>query len=162
MKVIGTGAPVVVTLWLEPCEVAVLREELEREREARSEHVATLCAGLTNPEANPDAQEQVREVERLQRLIRRLPSAGGSAQDTCLQLVAPMASIRSAVRASVGRAIERLSEAHETRDPAGLLSAAEAARACAQTFADLEHVETFGLREQGDLDDIDGDEPVIG
>src|SRR5829696_8663821 len=75
VKVVGTGAPRMLTLRLKRCEIDVLRDELHHRRAVITEAAAAAHAASTVPErgaGDPDVQHRHDELLLISRLLDEL------------------------------------------------------------------------------------------
>jgi hypothetical protein len=148
MKVVGTGSPMMLSLRIKSCEVAVVREVLCRRR---AEAVAAAAGSPASPPpAAADAEERHDEMFVIAKLLddvrRHVP--GGQPQ----VLEGPTWLLDPVIRDAASEAVERLSEAVDlfradrgrmSRD--GLRAAVDTASACAATLIALDYVQNHAV-----------------
>jgi hypothetical protein len=153
VKVVGTGAPRMLTIRVEPCEVDVLCDELDN-------HRTVAVDAATRTRANPAASSAGagdREVEdrddELYLICRlldelRAPSPAGQPRE----IVAPTWLLAPVIRGAAAFAAERLAHMISTFGAAQgsptreeLRAAIDAARACGDTLVGLDHAESHAV-----------------
>jgi hypothetical protein len=125
VKVIGTGAPRMLTIRFEPCELEVLRDELEERRGVSVEAAAhakkhASHADPTLPGAERPEQELERRHDELLLISQLLDDLRRPApRDEPREVVGPTWLLGDVIRGASGEAIERLvqsvAEFHEDR-----------------------------------------------
>jgi hypothetical protein len=158
MKVVGTGAPRMLTIGFEPCELEVLRDELEERRGVIVEAAAHAQeqAREARP-ALPGAERPEQEVQRrhdellvisqlLDDLRRPAP------RDEPREVIGPTWLLGDVIRGASGEAIERLVQAVATfredrgRPTSGELRAALAAAAAwVETLIGLDYADNHAV-----------------
>jgi hypothetical protein len=158
VKVIGTGAPRMLTIRVAPCELDVLRDELEVRRGVIVEAAAHARrrAGTARP-AVPGVERPERELERrhdellliseLLDALRR-PAPGGEPRE----LIGPTWLLGAVIRGASGEAIDRLvqraAEFREDRgqcSPERLRAALATAAAWVETLIGLDYADNHAV-----------------
>src|SRR5687767_4746058 len=111
MKVVGTGAPRVLTIRFRACEIGILRDELHHRRAALTEAAADAHARSTARAASDDREVEDRHAELM--LISRLlddahtPAPKGDPYE----IVGPAWLLGAVIRGAAGEAVARLASA---------------------------------------------------
>jgi hypothetical protein len=153
VKVVGTGAPQMLTLRPRRCELAVLRDELEERRCVVTEaaaHAQETGSGRGGPVGDPAAEHHHDELLLISRLLDQLrtPPARGQARE----VVGPTWLLGPVIRGAAEEAVERLVSAVAkfsadtgTVTPEQLRAALDAARACTATLIGLDYAENHAV-----------------
>jgi len=151
MKIIGTGEPRVMTVRLEPCEIALWREQVRR-------LLATVQsgreAGYSSRGAwfsieSPEEQLRIDHLE-LARLAQELDAAEADSLESP-RVAAPTDLVDAVVRSVARRAADRLADALDRynndggHDPSTLATPAATLTACLETMRALEWVDGHGV-----------------
>jgi hypothetical protein len=153
MKVVGTGAPVMLTLHLESCEVEVLRDELHHRRAVMTEAAARahernvgLGAGASSREVETPHDELVVMAGVLDQLFRP-----GISNDDTVELIGPTwllgPSIRGATAEAAHRLLTLVERYREERNCSAqdLRHAANVLTAWVRTMLDYDYVENHAM-----------------
>jgi len=153
MKVVGTGAPRMLTVRLKSCEINVLRDELHHRRAVITEAVAAAEAKSTPRRADDrDAEIQHRhdELALISRLLDQLHT--WSPQEQPREIVGPTWLLGPVIRGAAGEAVERLltavgefCEDRGTPTPEQLRAAVDSAGAWTATLIGLDFAENHGV-----------------
>jgi hypothetical protein len=151
MKVIGTGAPRMLTVRLRSCELAVLRDELLHRRAAITEAAAHAQATGDAPGAGDRAIEgRYDELLLISRLLDELHAYAPRARSR--QIVGPTWLLGPVIRGAATEAVERLRDAVTgfaadtgAPSPVELRAALETACACTATLMGLDHAENHAV-----------------
>ena len=158
MKVVGTGAPVVLTVRFERCELDVLRDELHHVRAGVTESAAVAHQRATDPGAGAGSAAVESNHQRLVELSALLDQVEllDPEEEEPLEVAGPSAFFASVIRGAATEAAERYADAmRRFRDPdehcsrEELRAAAEAARAWTETLLGYDFVENHGMRRWG-------------
>jgi hypothetical protein len=153
MKVVGTGAPRMLTIRLKPCEVTVFRDELHHRRAAVTEAAAAAHAGTAAPTAlagDRDVEDRHDELFLITALLDqlRMPAPAGQARE----IVGPTWLLAPIIRGVAGEAAYRLQSAvDQFREDRGtptadeLRAAVDTASACAATLIGLDYAENHAV-----------------
>ncbi len=158
MKVVGTGAPRMLTIRFERCELDVLRDELEQRRGVIVEAIAHAQGKATSaPRALPGGERPERELEHrrdelllvsqlLDELRRPAP------REEPREVVGPTWLLADVIRGASGEAIDRLVRGvEEFREDRGRPSAEElrgvlaAAAAWVETLIGLDYADNHAV-----------------
>jgi hypothetical protein len=153
MKVVGTGAPRMLTVRFKPCEFSVLRDELHHRRAVITEAAAHAHANTKAPGAGAgdrEVEDRHDELFLITRLLDDLhaPAPGGQAR----QVVAPTWLLAPVIRGAAAEAVERLRDAvtEFTADtgsptPDAVRAAVDTAGALTATLIALDHAENHAV-----------------
>jgi hypothetical protein len=149
VKVIGTGAPRMLTVRLNSCEVSVLRDELHHQRAVITEAAAQAHAKSALPGAGAsdrDIEDHHDELLLISRLLDDLLAP--VARDRPRELVAPTWVLAPVIRGAAVEAVERLRDvvaafASDTgaRTADEVRAAVHTAAALAATLIGVDHAE---------------------
>ena len=153
MKVVGTGAPRVLTIRFRACEIGILRDELHHRRASLTEAAAEAHARSTaRTAAGGDREVEDRHAELL--LISRLlddahrPAPNGDPYE----IVGPAWLLGPVIRGAAGEAVARLASAVQefaedrgAPTPDRVRAALDSACAWTATLLGLDHAENHGL-----------------
>lgn len=147
MKVVGTGAPRMLTVRFKSCEVGVLRDELHHRRAAMTEAAAQAHANSTALSAGAgdrDVEDRHDELFLISRLLDDLRAH--APHDQPRQIVGPTWLLAPVIRGAAAEAAERLRDAvvafgADTGSPTpdALRAAVDTAAAMAATLIGLDH-----------------------
>jgi DNA-binding MarR family transcriptional regulator len=135
MKAVGTGAPQLITLRLDDCEVDLYRHALNTWRLA-------LATAIVEERQTDREDWRNREVVACARLTQQLEDANGDPE-----LPGPTDLILRLARDAAREAAHRLLSAIDERCHSDLAALAAAARASAETLAAAHHADAHGLAE---------------
>ena len=149
IKVIGTGAPRMLTVRFRRCEIDVLLDELHHHRAVVTEAAADALTRSTAPRAgagDPAVEDRHDELFLITRLIDDLRAP--APDDRPREIVAPTWILGPVIRGAAVHAVERLAEAVRTfaadkgeLTPDEVRCAVDAAAALTATLIGLDHVE---------------------
>jgi hypothetical protein len=152
-KVIGTGAPRMLTVRFRQCELDVLLDELHHQRAVITEAAADAHAKSTAPGAgagDEDVEHHHDELFLIARLIDDLRTP--APRDRPREIVAPTWLLGPVVRGAAVEAVERLCDAVRKfaadkgeRTPEEVRSAVDTAAALTATLIGLDHAEHFAV-----------------
>jgi hypothetical protein len=153
MKVVGTGAPRMLTVRLKSCEVKVLRDELHHRRAAITEAAAGAHAHSTSPGAGAGDREVEDRHDELFLISRVLDDLRApTPPDQPRQIVGPTWLLAPVIRGAAVEAAERLRDAVSAfasdtcaRTPDELRAAVDTASALAATLIGLDHAENHAV-----------------
>jgi hypothetical protein len=148
-KVIGTGAPRMLTVRFRPCEIDVLLDELDHQRAVVTEAAAHAHENSTAPGAGAGDRTVEDRHDQLYLIARLLDDLRASAPcDRAREIVAPTWILGPVIRGAAVHAVERLSEVVRTfaadkgeLTPEAIRGAVDAAAALTATLIGLDHVE---------------------
>jgi hypothetical protein len=153
IKVIGTGAPRMLTVRFRPCEVAVLLDELHHQRAVITQAAAHVHATSTAPSAgagDEDVEHHHDELFLITRLLDDLHARAPGARRR--EVVAPTWVLGPVIRGAAVEAVERLCDAVRkfaadkgARTPEEVRSAVDTAAALTATLIGLDHVEHYAV-----------------
>jgi hypothetical protein len=153
VKVIGTGAPRMLTIHLKPCEIDVLRDELHHRRAVITEAAAAAHARSAAPEAgagDPEVEDRHDELLLISRLLDQLRSP--APRDHAREIVGPTWVLAPVIRGAAGEAADRLAvavarfgEDRGTPTPDQLRAAVDTASAWTATLIGLDHAENHAV-----------------
>jgi hypothetical protein len=153
MKVIGTGAPRMLTVRFRRCEIHVLRDELHHQRAVITEAAAHAHEKSTAPGAgagDPEVEHQHDELFLITRVLDdlRVPAP----DDRVREIIAPTWVLGPVIRGAAREAVERLCDAIRkfaadtgTRTPDEVRAAVDTAAALAATLIGLDHAENHAV-----------------
>jgi hypothetical protein len=150
MKVVGTGAPMMLTVRARACEVSALREVLLRRRNEAVEAASRLRTpvGLSAP--NPDTEDPHDELVLISKVLDDLCRSVGPDQPR--EVVGPTWLLDPIIRDAATEAVVRLVQMVEAfradtgRVPADELRAAvDAASACTATLIALDYTQNHAV-----------------
>jgi hypothetical protein len=153
VKVVGTGAPRMLTVRFKSCEVEVLRDEVYHHRAVATEAAAHAHANSTAPGAGAgdrDVEDRHDELYLLTRILDdlRAPVPPGQPRE----IVGPTWLLGPVIRGAASCAAERLVEAVAAFGadtcsvaPDELRARIEAASACIATLIGLDHAENHAV-----------------
>jgi hypothetical protein len=152
VKVVGTGAPQMLTLRPRRGELALLRAELEERRSVviAAAHAQEIGSGRGRSVGDPDGERHHDELLLIARLLDQLrtPPAKGQAPE----LVGPTWLLGPVIRGAAEEAVERLVSAvstftadQGTVTPEQLRAALDAASACTATLIGLDYAENHAV-----------------
>ncbi len=153
MKVIGTGAPVMLTLRLAHCEVDGLRAELYRRRATETDAAGSAHrqTGGYRVDRADDLEQSHRELVALTGLLDQLDGPGSTAGGH-IEVVGPTSLLGPAIRSAAGEAARDLAETLERfNDPERRCTAQQLkhavanATAWAESLADYDYVENHAM-----------------
>jgi hypothetical protein len=153
IKVIGTGAPRMLTVRFRPCEVAVLLDELHHRRAVITEAAAHAHAISTAPGAGAGDEDVEDRHDQLILISRLLDDLHASApRDQRREIVAPAWVLGPVIRGAAVEAVERLCGAvtkfaadKGECTPEEVRGAVDTAAALSATLIGLDHVEHFAV-----------------
>jgi hypothetical protein len=151
MKVIGTGAPRMLTVRFKSCEVNVLRDELHHRRAVITEAAAHAHANGRSPGAGDrDVEDRHDELFLITRLLDDLRAP--TPPDQPRQIVGPTWLLGPVIRGAAVEAVERLRDAvarfaadTSARTPDEVRAAVDTASALAATLIGLDHAENHAV-----------------
>jgi hypothetical protein len=149
MKIVGTGAPMVLTMRYTSCELELLVEQL-MERPARVVGSSRGQAAEGRPhrldDVSDDLEETARALDQLSQVDRTEPRA--------FEVTGPSWFWASVIRRSAGEAAARFADAMRRFTTVGdectreeLLAASSATAAWTETLIALHYVDNHGLEE---------------
>jgi hypothetical protein len=153
MKVIGTGAPRMLTVRFRPCEVGVVLDELHHQRAVVTEATAHAHEQSDAPRAgvgDPVVEDHHDELFLMTRLLDDLRAP--TPVDRLHEVTAPTSVLGLVIRGAAVEAVERLCNAVRefaadrgdgTAD--GLRRAVDTAAALTGTLIGLDHAENHGV-----------------
>jgi hypothetical protein len=153
MKVVGTGAPRMLTIRLKPCEVGVFRDELHHRRAAVTEAAAAAHSRSVAPTTlagDRDVEDHHDELFLIMTLLDELRTPVPPGQPR--ELVGPTWLLGPIIRGVAGEAVDRLQSAVErfredrgTPTPDELRGALDCACACTATLIGLDYADNHGV-----------------
>jgi hypothetical protein len=154
MKVIGTGAPRMLTVRFRPCEVGVVLDELHHQRAVVTEAAAHADDHSDAPGAgandDPAVEGHHDELFLIARLLDDLRAP--SPPDRLREVMAPTALLGPVIRGAAVEAVERLCDAVRkfaadtgAGTPEEVRGAVDAAAALTATLIGLDHAENHGV-----------------
>jgi hypothetical protein len=153
IKVIGTGAPRMLTVRFRPCEIEVLLDELHHHRAVIIEAASGAHEKSTAPGAGAGDQEVEHHHDELYLVMRLLDDLHApTPNDRPREIVAPTWVLGPVIRGAAGEAVERLCEAVRTfaadkgdQSPEDVRSAVDTAAALTATLIGLDHAEHYAV-----------------
>jgi hypothetical protein len=153
MKVVGTGAPQVLTIRFRACEIGVLRDELHHRRAALTEAAVEAHARSTARAAGAGDREVEDRHGELLLISRLLDDAHRPApKGEPYEIVGPAWLLGPVIRGAAGEAVARLATAvqefaEDQRPPTQdqVRGALDSACAWTATLLGLDHAENHGL-----------------
>ena len=152
-KVIGTGAPRMLTVRLKSCEAGMLRDELFERRAVITEAVASAqarCAAAGTGASENEIEDRHDELFLIAQLLDQLRAPGQP--DRRRDLVGPTWLLGPVIRGASMEAAERLRDAVAafaadtgSLSPDQLQAAVDAAAAITATLIGLDHVENHAV-----------------
>jgi len=153
MKVVGTGDPQMLTVRLKPCEIAVVRDELDQRRRVVTEAAAAAqasdrpsVASRYHRDHEKDHHGELLLISRLLNQLRTPPPPGQQVR----QLVGPTWLLGDVIRDAAGTAVARFASAVDefredrgTPTPEELRAALETAGAATATLIGLDRAENY-------------------
>jgi hypothetical protein len=153
VKVVGTGAPRMLTVRFKSCEVNVLRDELHHRRAAMTEAAAHAHAKSTAPGAGAgdrEVEDRHDELFLISQLLDQLRTHAPQGQPR--EIVGPTWLLAPVIRGAAYEAVERLHNAvvafgADTGSPTPdeLRAALDTAAATAATLIGLDHAENHAV-----------------
>lgn len=152
-KVIGTGAPRMLTVRFRPCEIDVLLDELHHHRAVVTEAAAEAHANSTAAGAGAGDENVEHHHDELARIARLLDDLRTLTPcDRPREIVAPTWVLGPVIRGAAVEAVERLCDAVRkfaedkgACTPEDVRAAVDAAAALTATMIGLDHVEHFAV-----------------
>ena len=153
IKVIGTGAPRMLTVRFRPCEIEVLLDELHHQRAVITEAAAGAHEKSTAPGAGAGDQEVEHHHDELYLVTRLLDDLHAPApNDRTREIVAPTWVLGPVIRGAAVEAVERLCDAVRTfaadkvgHSPDEIRRAVDTAAALTATLIGLDHAEHYAV-----------------
>lgn len=153
MKVVGTGAPRMLTVRFKSCEINVLRDELHHRRAAITEAAAKAHADSNAPGAGVGDREVEDRHDELFLITRVLDELRAPVQpDQPRQIVGPTWLLGPVIRGAAAEAAERLQDAVAafgadtgTPTPDEVRAAVDTASALTATLIALDHAENYAV-----------------
>jgi hypothetical protein len=153
IKVVGTGAPRMLTVRFRPCEVGVVLDELHHQRSVVTEaaahahdHSSARGAGAGDPEVE-DHHDELFLIARLLDDLR-----ASAPPDRLREVMAPTSLLGTVIRGAAVEAVERLCDAVRkfaadtgAGTPEEVRGAVDAAAALTATLIGLDHAENHGV-----------------
>lgn len=153
MKVIGTGAPRMLTVRFRPCEVGVVLDELHHQRSVVTEAAAHAHDHSSAPGAgagDPEVEDHHDELFLIARLLDDLRAS--ATPDRLREVMAPTSLLGPVIRGAAVEAVERLCDAVRkfaadtgAGTPEEVRGAVDAAAALTATLIGLDHAENHGV-----------------
>jgi len=153
MKVVGTGAPRMLTVRFRPCEVGMVLDELHHQRAVVTDAAAHAHAHSDAPAArggDPDVEDHHDQLILMARLLDQLRAPAPA--DRLREVMAPTSLLGPVIRGAALQAVERLCDAVRTfagdtgaGTPEEVRGAVETVAALTATLIGLDHAENHGV-----------------
>jgi len=153
IKVIGTGAPRMLTVRFRPCEIEVLLDELHHHRAVVTEAAADAHEKSTAPSAGAGDRDVEQHHDELFLVTRLLDDLHAPApRDRPREILAPTWILGPVIRGAAVEAVERLCDAVRMfaadkggRTPEEVRRAIDTAAALTATLIGLDHAEHYAV-----------------